>query len=286
MALQSDHPDLMLTIDPSLAAAAYDRSPFAVGHGAHTHPLLTLESLVALAGTHPADAVEHNLGAVPVALPGGEAPRLELEPAQVLAEIAANGSWLVLKNVERDDRYRALLDELLDEAAGQLPGEEGTALHREAFIFVSAPGAITPAHVDPEQNMLLQVRGTKAMHVGRFADDESRARELERFYAGHHRNLQTRPVDEETFDLHPGEGVYVPPNAPHWVQNGDDVSISLSVTWRTRSTGRTGAILAMNHRIRSAGRRPHAPGVSRPRDAAKVAVHRAMAVGARVRGRA
>lgn len=272
----------MISIDRSLAAAAYDCSPFAVSHEAHTHPLLTLEALVDLAGTHPADAVEHNLGSVPVALPGGEAPRLELAPAQVLAEIAGNGSWLVLKNVERDDRYRALLDELLDEAAVALPGDEGTGLHREAFVFVSAPGAVTPAHVDPEQNFLLQVRGTKLMRVGRFADDAVRARELERFYAGHHRNLDARPVDERLFTLDPGKGVYVPPNAPHWVQNGDEVSISLSITWRTRSTGRTGAVLAMNHKLRSRGIRPAAPGASRGRDAAKVAAHRALALGARV----
>jgi quercetin dioxygenase-like cupin family protein len=275
----------VLSIDPSLAAAAYDRTPFSVSHATHDHPLLTLEALLALAGTHPADAVEHNLGAVPVALPGGDAPRLELEPAQVLAEIAQNGSWLVLKNVERDERYRALLDEVLDEAAVALPGDEGTALHREAFVFVSAPGAVTPAHVDPEQNLLLQVRGTKAMHVGRFGDDASRARELERFYAGHHRNLETRPVDEETFDLVPGAGVYVPPNAPHWVQNGDEVSISLSVTWRTRETGRTGAVLAMNHRLRARGLSPHAPGASRLGDATKVTAHRVLAVRERLAGR-
>ena len=275
----------MITIDRSLAAEAYDRRPFALGHEAHADPLLTLEALVALAGTHPADAVEHNIGAVPVALPGGVAPRVELEPARVLAEIAQNGSWLVLKNVERDDRYRALLDRLLEEAAVALPGDEGTGLHREAFVFVSAPGAVTPAHVDPEQNLLLQVRGTKHMHVGRFADEDVRALELERFYAGAHRNLSARPVDEETFDLAPGDGVYVPPNAPHWVQNGDDVSISLSVTWRTRRTGRTGAVLAMNHRLRARGLHPHAPGASRLADATKVTAHRALAVKDRLAAR-
>jgi hypothetical protein len=275
----------MITIDRSLAAAAYDRTPFAVTHEAHHDPLLTLEALVDLAGTHPADRVEHNIGAVPVALPGGEAPRVELEPAQVLAEIAANGSWLVLKNVERDPRYRALLDRLLEEAAVALPGDEGTGLHREAFVFVSAPGAVTPAHVDPEQNFLLQVRGAKHMHVGRFADEDVRARELERFYSGQHRNIETRPVDEETFDLLPGDGVYVPPNAPHWVQNGDEVSISLSVTWRTRTTGRTGAVLAMNHKLRKRGLHPHAPGSSRLADATKVTAHRALAVKDRIAAR-
>lgn len=272
----------MITIDGPSAAQSYDVAPFGVSHAVHREPLLSLEALVALAATHPADAVEQNVGAVPVELPGGVAPRLDLEPAQVLEEVAHNGAWLVLKNVERDPRYAELLDRLLDEAGAALPGDEGTGLHREAFVFVSAPGAVTPAHVDPEQNFLLQIRGSKHMHVGRFADEETGARELERFYAGAHRNVSSRPVDERTFDLQPGDGVYVPPNAPHWVQNGDEVSISLSITWRTRRTGRTGAVLAMNHRLRARGLRPVAPGTSRGRDAAKVAAHRALAVGARV----
>ena len=35
----------------------------------------------------------------------------------------------------------------------------------EGFIFVSSPGSVTPYHIDPERNFLLQVRGNKTMHM-------------------------------------------------------------------------------------------------------------------------
>ncbi|CAB4947718.1 unannotated protein [freshwater metagenome] len=273
----------MITLDRELTAGAYGRAPFAVEHGVDRDPRLTLESLVGLAAEHPADLIEHNLGTVPVTLPGGAAPSLALDPEAVLREIADNGSWMVLKNVERDPAYAALLDDLLDRVGAVLPGTEGTGLHREAFVFVSAPGSVTPVHVDPENNLLLQVRGTKAMHVGSFADADVRARELERFYGGAHRNLEQRPVDESTFALEPGDGVYLPPDVPHWVQNGPEVSVSLSITWRTRRSGRDGAVLAMNHRLRRRGVRPTPPGVSRVRDGAKVTAHRVLALPDRLR---
>ena len=55
-------------------------------------------------------------------------------------------------------------------------------LKPQGFIFVSSPDAVTPYHFDPEHNILLQLRGTKAMTLfpagdPRFAPDE-RARSL------------------------------------------------------------------------------------------------------------
>ncbi|MGX6449933.1 JmjC domain-containing protein, partial [Patulibacter sp. S7RM1-6] len=249
----------MIEIDPTAFAAAYDAAPLRVAHRVQDDPLLRIDALVALAETHPEELVEHNLGAVPLELPGGEAPRLGRSGAQVLAEIAENGSWLVLKNVERDARYRALLDRLLDAVDPLVPGGEDTHLLREAFVFVSAPDSVTPAHVDPEHNFLLQIRGSKVMHVGAFDDDETRARELERFHSGSHRNIERVPDALEPVELTPGQGVYVPPDAPHWVQNGPEVSISLSITWRTPTTSRRGRLWAANHRLRQRGRTPALP---------------------------
>ncbi|WP_320672294.1 JmjC domain-containing protein [Patulibacter defluvii] len=273
----------MITIPSSRFHGAYGQQPLAVAHDLDGHDLLRLESLVALAARHPADLVEHNIGDVPVSNPGGVAPRIELDPAQVLADIADNGCWMVLKHVQRDPAYRALLDRVLDEAGAAVPPGEETTHMREAFVFVSGPGAVTPAHIDPEQNFLLQVRGSKAMHVGRFADDAVRTRELERYYSGAHRNIEATPTDEQVFELQPGDGVYVPPNAPHWVQNGSEVSISLSVTWRTRQTERYSAIWAMNHRLRSRGHDPRNPGESALADSAKVTAVRLIRLRNRLR---
>lgn len=264
----------MIAVDADRFARSYDAAHLRVGHEVQNEPLLALDALVSLAETHPEELVEHNLGSVSKTLPGGDAPRLGRAPSEVIAEIEANGSWLVLKNVERDPRYKGLLDTLLDEVGPAVPGGDDTSLGREAFIFVSAPGSVTPAHVDPEHNFLLQVRGTKVMHVGLFSDESTRVRELERFYAGNHRNIEAVPDGLEAVDLGPGDGVYVPPDAPHWVQNGEQVSISLSITWRTQDTSRRSRLWAVNHRLRERGRNPQAPGTSKLQDVRKLAGER------------
>ena len=52
----------------------------------------------------------------------------------------------------------------------QFVGDRHGGMHyRRGYIFISAPNATTPVHFDPEQNLLLQIRGRKEMNVGRFA---------------------------------------------------------------------------------------------------------------------
>ncbi len=264
----------MITIDPAAFALAYDRDHLALRHDLANEPLLALDAIAALAARHPEPCVEQSVGRLPATLPGGDAPRLDLAPHEIVAGVEEHDSWLVLKNVERDPAYGALVDDLLDGLSAAVPGGEDTRNGREAFLFVSAAGAVTPAHVDPEHNILLQIRGTKVMHVGSFDDEPTRVRELERFYAGAHRNIERVPQALEAVALSPGDAVYVPPDAPHWVQNGDAASVSLSITWRTATTDRRSTIWAANHRLRARGGSPSAPGASRLADARRLAAAR------------
>ena len=158
----------MLRIEPSDLQAGFSRAPFRVGHDLADHPLLQLDRIGDLADALPADHVEHNLGAVPDVLPGGEAPRLDATPGEIARGIHHNGCWMVVKFIESDPEYRALLNELLDEVDPLVPDAEGDTTRREGFIFLSAPNSTTPAHVDPEHNFLLQIQGSKTMVVGRF----------------------------------------------------------------------------------------------------------------------
>ena len=60
-------------------------------------------------------------------------------------------------------------------------------------------------HFDPEHNFLLQVRGTKEMNVAGFVSTDAGQRELERFYRGGHRNLESVPGEPDVFLLEPGQ---------------------------------------------------------------------------------
>jgi hypothetical protein len=69
-------------------------------------------------------------------------------------------------------------------------------------------------------------------------------------------------------------GLHVPVTAPHWVKNGDAVSISFSITFRTPASERRNSVYATNAWLRGRGLRPRPFGESRWRDELKFNSHR------------
>jgi hypothetical protein len=266
----------LLDIDPEVFERNFAREPFSVSHHLTAHPLLSLESLGQLADRLPADKIEHNVGELPEVLTGEAARRSELSPGEIARTIETNGCWMVLKNIELDRDYKRLLDETLDEAAGLVAGREGGMQDREGFIFLSAPGSVTPSHIDPEHNFLLQVRGTKDMNVGAFPDAAAQQLQLERYYRGEHRNVEWLPEAARTFPLEPGDGVYVPVHAPHFVRNGPQASVSLSVTFFTPQTRQDAAVHFLNARLRRMRMTPRPPGARPSADRVKALVARGL----------
>ena len=250
----------LLDIDPARLADALGHAPLAVRHTLADHRLLSVDALADLADALPEASVEHNVGDVPLVAGEDAVTRLDASPGDIARGIETNGCWMVLKNIEQQPAYRELLDACLDEVVPLLDEREGPMTLREAFVFLSAPGSVTPSHVDPEHNFLLQIRGTKEMNVGRFVDPAAEQRELERFYSGGHRNIHQTPDEIQVFALAPGDGVYVRPNAPHYVVNGPTVSVSLSITWQTARTVRTARVHAANGRLRGLRITPRRPG--------------------------
>jgi hypothetical protein len=204
-------------------------------------------------------------------MPGG-APELDGSPSDTVRGIETNGSWMVLWNIEQVARYKALLDACLDEVERFVADRHGGMVHRKAYLFLSAPDATTPVHFDPEHNLLLQIKGIKDMNVGRFADPADQQRELDRYHSGGHRNLDRMPEQFKLFRMHPGEGVYVWPFAPHWVKNGNEASISLSITFRTQASWQAERVHRFNARLRRLHVSPRPAGQSRTRDQAEATV--------------
>ena len=227
-------------------------------------PRLTLEALVALAADFAPANVEYNPGNLPIGIAPADVPRPSLGIADTVRSIEENGSWMVLKFIEQHPVYRAMLEETLAEIAPVTRGKTGAMLAMEGFIFISSPGAVTPFHFDPEHNILLQIRGSKVITLFP-ATDESIVSPVahEAFHLGkQHRNLiwQDRfAALGQPVALSPGDAVYVPVKAPHWVQNGDAVSISLSVTWRSEWSYAEADARAFNHLLRERGFNPASP---------------------------
>ncbi len=246
----------------AMFAAHYPEVPHKLAHGLGAHPLLELEALAALAEALPATSIEYNKADLPLGVDGKPDPT-GVPIGETIRRIAASGSWAVLKNVEQAPAYAALLAELLGELRGEIERKTGRMLSTQAYIFISSPNAVTPYHFDPEHNILLQIRGSKVMTQfpagdPRFAPDEVH----ETYHTGGARELTWR--DELTaggaeFALGPGEALFVPVMAPHFVRNGPEPSVSLSITWRSEWSFAEADARAFNAVLRRIGLRPRAP---------------------------
>jgi hypothetical protein len=218
--------------------------------------------MIELATTMPSHLIEHHRGRdLDLVMPDLGWDVVEAPPLEVARDIEATGTWMVFWHVEEMPEYDALLHEVLDGVMSRVSGREGELGPLEGFIFFSAPGTVTPAHVDPEHNFLLQILGTKKFVAGGYPDMGIQQRTAERYYlGGSHRNLDWLPPEALVAELEPGMGVYSPYLCPHWVNNGDEVSISFSATFQTTTRQKWGRVHRFNGRLRRLGLSPRPPG--------------------------
>jgi hypothetical protein len=78
-----------------------------------------------------------------------------------------------------------------------------------------------------------------------------------------------------TFELNPGEGLHFPLNWPHWVKNGNEVSISFSITFRNHESERREIVYKVNNYLRKQAINPRPYRQSRVIDSVKFYAFRA-----------
>ena len=244
-------------------AANYPEVPHKLEHGLHSHPLLELEALAALARRLPPQCIECNLGDQPIGVDRVPEQRRD-RVAETILDIDTSGCWVCLRNVEQQPEYAELLESLLEELRPEIERKTGETINLQSFIFATSPGGVTPYHFDPEHNILLQLRGSKVFTVfaagdAAFASDEMH----EAYYGGGRPELPWREEMTQQgtpFALGPGEAVYVPVMAPHYVRNGPEVSVSISITWRSPWSYAEADARSFNAMLRRVGIKPSAPG--------------------------
>lgn len=260
-------------------AAHYPEKPHVLAHGLTSHPLLEIEALAQMAEQLPPTSVEYNRGDLPIGVDGKPGPN-GMTIAETIRKVAEAESWAVLKNIEQVPAYRDLLMGLLEEIRPEIEAATGAMLKPQGFIFVSSPNSVTPYHFDPEHNILLQIRGTKVMTQfpagdTRFVPDEAH----ETYHSGGPRELKWEDsmlAHGTEFPLSPGEALFVPVMAPHFVRNGPAPSVSLSITWRSEWSYRESEARTLNAILRSRGITPKAPGRFPHQNYAKAYAFRAL----------
>lgn len=257
----------------------YPETPHKFVHTLDSHPLLTLESLARLADSLPMKDRECNTGDLPVGVDAVPEQLIDNLGERVL-NIETAGCWIALRHIEQDPEYNALIHELLDDLKDTIRPKTGELYQVEGYIFVTSPGGVAPYHFDPEHNILMQVRGSKRFTMfpagnPLYAPDEFH----EAYHLGGRPELPWRdelaPGGVE-WTLGPGDALFVPVMAPHFVKNGDEVSISISVVWRSEWSFAEADARAFNRVLRNMGMNPGNPGRWPQQNKAKSIAYRAL----------
>lgn len=249
--------------DRATFAANYPEVPHKLHHRLGRHPLLELDALADLAEALPAASIEYNKSDLPIGItekPGASG----LSVGDTIRRIEQTGSWAALKNIEQVPAYAALLADLLAELRPEIEARTGRMMKTQGFVFITSPNGVTPYHFDPEHNILLQVRGSKVMTQFPAGDPAYAPDEVhETYHTGGGRELIWRDELEAggtKFPLAPGEALFVPVMAPHYVVTGPDSSVSLSITWRSEWSFAEADARAFNAVLRRIGIRPASTG--------------------------
>lgn len=266
----------IVTISTATAQTKFLKEAFTLQHGLAGHPLFSLPRLIELAQSMPRDRIEYNSGKVAVGVKPEDVPRIDKAPEEVIRSIETDNAWMVIKRVEHDPAYRAILERFVREANTAAGRKASDFSDIQGFIFVSSAHATTPFHVDMEENILIQIRGDKFVRTFDNADRSLVSEEDLEISPSIHRNLPYQDWFESRATLHalkPGDALHMPYVIPHWVSTGDTYSISMAMTWKTPEVVRLNKVRTINGTLRRFGFPQRPPGQTPLRDAAKVLVH-------------
>ena len=260
--------------------------PYEIAHTLKDNPLFQLPALVELARRVASRNNPHMSGGDAYfnegAIEAGTKPdynRPEEERAAVIElvrKIEQSEAWIILKHVEREEGYKEIMEAVVCDALS-LAGAAGRKLLRkikwfEAIVFITSPNRVTEYHIDRECSWIFQIAGNKTIHLFDRADkDVVPEPELERFYTVDNHASEYKPQFEDralVYDMNPGTGVHIPVNTPHWLKNGNNVSITLNVNFQFHDV-EVANLYKANYYLRRAGLNPSIPGLHKAVDRAK-----------------
>jgi len=244
--------DALIQVDRQVLRSSFNKHPFLFRHELADPPLFQNQRLHELAQSLPSRDVSLNAGDISI---GDNWTPTTSNLEEAIAKVESSDAYVVLKRVEHDPEFRMLLDRGVRDLEDGLQRDiRGTTSQVEAFIFIASPGAVTPFHIDAECTFLFQIRGEKTFYVCDPEDRDMLPRpEIERFYYGSLDAATYKPEyhgGAQVYRLGPGMGVHLPVHAAHWVENDDNVSVALSISFVLPSDRARKRIYLANHYLR------------------------------------
>jgi hypothetical protein len=247
---------------PSWTPTLFGHQPTCLYHCLPQHPLFTRDALAELIERCPP---EHYL--LVHMGPQGSPRKLwrqgaigKLSGHAVIDAIEAGRLWINLLRVNKvDPRHQALLDTIYAEIHNHVPNQPRT-YRRISGVLISSPRAQVYYHFDTVGQNLWQIAGSKRVYVypatAPFVTDEMIERITLYFDETSIAYESWYDAYATTFDLQPGQLLHWQLNAPHRIENGDALSISLTTEFQTDPIRRHVLATSGNGLLRSMGLHP------------------------------
>ena len=264
------------------AAREFTRRPILTDHNLHTRPMFSDEGLADLLDRYPREAF--NLYTMDNSAAGGkESFRRGVvgdhSGDEILEAVKRGMLWINLRRAnDHCDVYEAICEEMFGELDARTPGLK--TFKRDVGVLISSPNARVFYHLDIPLVTLWQIKGEKTMYVYPTGAPFARDEQVEGVVLGEtEEEIDYDPAfdaDAEIYTLTPGKMASWPQTAPHRIDNGDCVNVSLSCEFMTlpalvhANALYTNGVLRRRH-----GRAPEIANDGRARKYAKAAYARA-----------
>lgn len=183
--------------------------------------------------------------------------RNNLSIEETIENIRTSDSYIMVRSPEDHPSFKELYSLLLEDVNKiiRAKGVGTNAINPMLYLFIASPGASTPFHIDRYSTFLMQFRGSKMVAVfPQFDENIVPAVISENFVDyGPQRPEWSERIDSNATKFHfmPGEAIHIPFSAGHYIENGtEDVSISMSIIFRTNESQRWMDAMRVNNRLR------------------------------------
>jgi len=187
--------------------------------------------------------------------------------AELIEVIRDNPLWLNLRGIHRvDPRFGRIFDAFLAELGNDVPGLAPWG--EKMGVLISGPSTRVDYHADLPGQSLWQIRGEKTVYLYPTTPPYLSERQLEDIaYDGIEKIAYEASFDSgaTVLPLKPGEMLHWPLNAPHRVENGPMMNVSVTTEFVTPRIKRlnqmniANAILRRRLKLRAAGRPVEGP---------------------------
>jgi len=231
--------DAIFTDWTSTNGELFGNLPLVLKHRLSQDPLFSREALAALIERYPTNRYTlTSMGAQ------GDPKQLwrrgtigKLSGIEVIEAIEQGRLWINLLHVnEIGARYGALLDAIYDEIHRLVPNHPPT-FKRINGILISSPRAQVYYHFDTTGQNLWQIHGSKKVYLYPATAPFLTRDALERVTLYHDETSipyhQWFDDHAQILDLQPGTMAHWPLNMPHRIENGPDLSVSMTTEFMT-----------------------------------------------------